>query len=627
MNSELKKKITTSLPRLFSVLIIAIYVLLAIHYAQIIEPVMDEGTYLLKGMWYWNDTYQPFEEYGPITNKPPLAFYSLGISQILFEPGLESGRYFAIFLSVLLLIGQWMTVKRLAGEWWATFSIALYIISPAWIIYYSRAMTQVVTSLLIVWSLYFFLGENRNKSQLIIGAILSACMVMVRQNLLPLFFFSLVYIVWENGFRKSWLPVLIGISTFIAFNLFYWSEIYTAIWYPYLPEFLNNIILNIFNLEYIPEAMGTSYLNREYIPIYEIQVLFDGVRYFFVPILATILSFIVLFPRKMFTEKVHRKTAFLACSFLFLSALHFGFVSYDNTILYSFPAYLAFYLPIGICLIPLFTKDILTLNNKTRHWVLSITILLLTTGIGLSLYRQIAPFFMNINLPSLSLRTFSGPYELWDVLLNQYNISIRTQEFLIPAVVGLFTGVLILLLSKLFHAIIRRKNEAISYGSILILFVFCLAILLSPTFILAAQSSIATCPNTNILTRYEEIGAAMQGYFPKDSLIYWEGFTPIALLYLPDVEVFPAQLNMYFWYQNGGDADYLEKRGFWNEELALEWIDEADFLVFNQQAYLERFTTLSAQIQSQFVEIPNDITLDPCNEDSVVIILERVQPE
>jgi hypothetical protein len=32
------------------------------HYVPIIEPVMDEGTYLLKGKWYWENTYQPFQE-------------------------------------------------------------------------------------------------------------------------------------------------------------------------------------------------------------------------------------------------------------------------------------------------------------------------------------------------------------------------------------------------------------------------------------------------------------------------------------------------------------------------------------------------------------------------------------
>jgi 4-amino-4-deoxy-L-arabinose transferase-like glycosyltransferase len=620
------KKLITLLPYIISILFLAVYILLAIHYVQIIEPVMDEGTYLLKGKWYWEGTYQPFEENGPLTNKPPIAFYSLGISQILFPAGLASGRYFAVFLGVLLLIGQWLTVRRLAGNWWAVLSIALYAISPAWIIYYSRAMTQVVTSLLIIWSLYFVLGDKRKQWQLIVGAILAALVAMVRQNLLPLFLFTLIYIIWENGFRKSIIPILAGLLAFIGLNAFYWPAIYFYIWKPYFPGFINDLVINTFNLQTPAGDLGTQVLDRDYGILYETQVLFDGVRYFFIPILATITSFIVLFPKKMCVEKEHRKTTFLAFGFLFLSILHFYYVVLRNNILYSFPAYFAFFLPLAVTLIPLFYKEVLDLKNRTRQWILSLSIVLLCSGIGLSLYREIAPFFMDIHLPSISQRILlHGPYPLWDVLLNRFHISIRTQEFLIPTIVGFLAGIFILILARIILLVLKHKKKAISYGSVLILSIFSLGYVLTPTFLLAGHSSIPTCASSDIPTEYEEIGEDLQKIIPANSRVYIEGYTPIVLLYLPDVEIYPAQMNMQFNFRNGGDSTFIEKRGYWNDELALQWIQESDFLFFDQVTYEQRFLALDPSIQSKFQLITNAIPSNPCITSELMILKKNIQ--
>jgi hypothetical protein len=84
---------------------------------------------------------------------------------------------------------------------------------------------------------------------------------------------------------------------------------------------------------------------------------------------------------------------------------------------------------------------------------------------------------------------------------------------------------------------------------------------------------------------------------------------------------------MEFYYRDGGDTEYIEKRGFWNEELALRWINEADFLVFNEETYLKRFAGLDPAIQSNFARLPVDISLDPYNEQNKAIIFERISAE
>lgn len=621
------KSLIKLLPFILAILIITVYVFQAVQYTRTIEPVMDEGTYLLKGKWYWEGTYQPFEANGPLTNKTPFSFYILGISQILFKPGLASGRYFAVFLSVLLLIGQWLTVKRLAGSWWACLSISLYLISPAWIIYFSRAMTQVVTSLIIVWSLYFFLGKDRTRVQLLIGAILSTATVMVRQNMLPFYLLTLLYILWENGWRKSALPILASMAVFLGMNLLYWPQIYQYIWQPLLPDFFNKLVSSILHFDLLTGNIGQPLLVYEYNTVYETQVFFDGIRYFFLPCLATLFSLILLFPKALFKDKNHKKTAYLAISFLILTIMHYAYALYENNVLYSFPAYYAFYLPIGVTLIPLIVKDCLKIESKTRQWILGITAVATCTGIGLSLYREIAPFFMNLNLPSISQHTLSGPYELWDVLLNQYHISMHTQEFIIPTIAGLLGGLLILLIVKLIHSIIVKKEKHYSYGSILILVFFVLGYLLSPTFILSKNSSIPIHPDTNIPEEFEQTAEQFKPILPENALVYWDGFTPILFLYLPDIRIFPAQLNLEFYYRVNGDTDAIEEHGFWNDELAARWMEEADILVFTEETYQKRFATLDPAVQSTFSRIPVQISLDPYSQHETAIILEYIKSD
>lgn len=621
-----KNNILRILPYILSFVLLGIYLISALHYARIIEPVMDEGTYLLKGKWFLEGTYKPFQEYGPVTNKPPLSFYTLGLSQVMFEPGLQSGRYFAVFLSLLLLIGQWMTVERLAGKWWAAASIALYVISPAWIIYYSRVMTQVVTSLLIVWSLYFFLGEKRSKTQLIIGAALAACTAMIRQNLLPFYAFALLYILWENGLKKSWLPIGASLVTFIFLNAIHWPEIYSVIWAPYFPQFINDFVANLLNIPQTTGDLGSLFYDKQFIQIYEIQVLFDGIRYFFLPIFTTFVAVLAYFRGIRNTKQNKKTTLFLGSVFLVLSGIHYFYAISRNNVLFSFPAYFAFFLPIGVTLIPLVIRDNIRKPTLKFGSLASLTIIF-STGIGLSLYREIAPFFMDWRLPSLSQRTFSGSYQLWDVLLNRFGITIRTQEFILPTIAGFLAGLLIIGIAHTIHHVQRKKEKKYSYTSILLITVFSLGVILSPTFILAANSSIKTCPGQDIPARYALNGAKMGEIIPAGSKVYWEGYTPIIFLYMPDVDVFPPQLNMKFYYRIGGDTEYLERKNLWNAELALQWIQESAYLVFDQEWYQERFLKLDPELQSQFEMIDNDIILDACNQEAVPIILQRSQDQ
>jgi hypothetical protein len=616
-----KEKFIAFLPITLAFVTILIYVLQANQYAHIIQPVMDEATYLLKGKWFLDGTYQPFQDYGPITNKPPFSFMTLGLSQILLEPGLRSGRIFAIILSVLMLIGLWLTVNRLAGKWWAVFSIALFAISPAWIIYYTRAMTQVVSALLVVWSLFFILGEDKKFWQLCAGLILAALSTMIRQNMLPFFGLVVIFVVWMNGLKKGWRPVLIGILVFVLFNVIYWPKIYTTIWEPQLPKIFNTIIHALTGIPGLQITFGLPLLNKDFSAINEIQVFFDGVRYFFIPSIITIAAIIIIPFKEMFLEKKYRMMAFLTISFAILTGIHFLASIRENNFLYSFPAYFAFYLPVGIILIPLFLKSIRGLKPGFSIVIFAVLFILISAGIGLSLRTDIAPGLMNLHVPSLK-PPFHSDYELWDVLSAKFNISTAVQKYLLPIIAGALMGILMLAISLAFWAILKKINKSQEYLTILFIEILVIGLLFSPTIILAGKGSIGICSN-DVLVRNEAIGGGLQSVLPNNALVYWEGYIPTPLLYLPNSRFFPVQINLQYNYLIGGDANMLEKNGYWNDELAQRWIDKADFLILSPEVSQKWSIESGSANKGEFTLVDSTESTNPCNNSSILLIYKR----
>src|SRR5688500_12101583 len=87
------------------------------QFAHLQSSVLDEGRYLYEGWLCATGQYLPVQAYGPWTNQMPLAFFIPGWIEIIFGPGLRTGRMFAFVLAVLAVIGLWLTARRLSGRW------------------------------------------------------------------------------------------------------------------------------------------------------------------------------------------------------------------------------------------------------------------------------------------------------------------------------------------------------------------------------------------------------------------------------------------------------------------------------------------------------------------------------
>ncbi len=166
---------------------VLVYIIAAFRDAHNKLSFLDEGLYLFKGLLFATGQFTPFQDFGVWTNHMPLAFLIPGQIQEWFGAGLRTGRYFSIFLSILMLIGLWLTVKGLSGKWWAAGAIWAYALNPAAVKLYTIAISQAIIACMFVWMLFFCLGKEKRIWQLIIAGAISGLMILTRENMVPVF--------------------------------------------------------------------------------------------------------------------------------------------------------------------------------------------------------------------------------------------------------------------------------------------------------------------------------------------------------------------------------------------------------------------------------------------------------
>ncbi len=172
------------LPHILGVAGALIYSVQSIIYMFTQKSMIDEGLFLYKGYLFASGIYRPFQDYGPWMQKAPLVYLIPGYVETWFGPGLRAGRYYAVLISLLFLLGLWLVTRRLAGSLWAGLVICAVALNPSLIKAYSIAISQGLTSCLLVWTLFFALGKDRHRWQLAVSTSLVAILVFTRQNMI-----------------------------------------------------------------------------------------------------------------------------------------------------------------------------------------------------------------------------------------------------------------------------------------------------------------------------------------------------------------------------------------------------------------------------------------------------------
>ncbi|HWQ83387.1 MAG TPA: hypothetical protein VN363_02405, partial [Anaerolineales bacterium] len=217
-------------------------------------------------------------------------------------------------------------------------------------------------------------------------------------------------------------------------------------------------------------------------------------------------------------------------------------------------------------------------------------ILILSIGIGYSAFEDTGNSLANLRIS----RLFLGQPALWEqtaalgeIVANIFHLNLQQVIRFLPGVFGAVAGIILLLLAWFASLLSRRQNgrAKISFGYWAVIIFLSVGAIFTPTKVFSGGYHTYACSG-NVIRNQEVIGEHLASRIPPGSTVYWRGrLSAVPLLYLPEVQIFPAQINGDYTIYTGGNSERLEKFGFWNEELARQWASEADTILIARHYY------------------------------------------
>jgi hypothetical protein len=554
------------------------YIAQSWYFANSLDSIGDEGAYLYKGYMFARGTYYPFQEYTFWTNKAPLAFLIPGYIQLWFGPGLGVARYFAIFVSVLMLIGVWITARRLGGKGWAAVAVWVFALALAQVSVYSEAVSQGLVACLMAWMFVLTLGGDRPLWQLILGSALSILVVMTRQNMAVVPAFLVLYIFWQYGSRAGWWSLAACAILFTGFHILYWPGI-LQIWAPWLPSSLTPFLDRF--------RVSTQFTQTDFVfdasTLSRLQSFVTGVHdHFF--IFCGSLSAVILWPkRESWKNSSQFKMAiFLGVTFFVLFLMHTLASLPTDYCVHCFSAYQAFYTTVGFFFILVVFSNGLN-TSRSRVFLFVVSLLFFAASLGLYYYQRWGNWLLDtIPVPRLNRILRAAEFStvsLKEVLTYTFNLSPEIQKRLVPAGAGLLLGLSLILLVWAIHRFLLSKIGTGVFPLTNIILVVCL---FAGTALPVALKDVAGEENcsTHFLSYYEEAARTLSRMIPPGSLVYWKGSGRhlAFMLYMDDIKIFPPQIHAGGGYVVG-DSQQLIRLGVFNQELDERWRQSADILI------------------------------------------------
>jgi hypothetical protein len=591
----------------------------SIYLAFHLNTTMDEGTYLIKGLYLIRGDYLLFQDYGFWMNKMPFAFLFPGAAQWLFTPGLRTGRFFSILLNMGMITGLWLAARNTAGKGWALALVWVSALNSSLITYYIAATSQVQSAVFLVWALVLLLGKNKRTWQILLGVLFSCIVVLIRQNMIILLPIVILYIFWKYGKKTGIYAFLLIGFTLGGFHLIYWPN-GMRIWAPWMPASLSNQLLGDSflkgSISQNVNPVDLGFLSRVFAFV-------ESYRIHFFLLVGTILSLIYWAPRKRWSFDTQFKDAvFTGGLFLILAVMHLWASIFQDACVFCYSGYLAFFSPAGLIFVALALNSALRKASPARQFLGILALAGVFFGFGYASYRDLLNWV--VTLPFFRIKNqqiLPGKAEIWRLLHNKFGWSFDVLERALPAFFAL--GIFIILILLLGIWVRRHKNQKInsSYGWTVGVTCLLLGTVISIFPTPAGNRNELVCQE-NVLQGYEQVGQTLQRFVPADSLVYWENqSSPVPLLYIQPVRIFPAQMNQEFNRLTNGDSQLLNRYGYWNDELAKKWRQEADYLLLeeNNLAALEA----SGEFGNDFHQIGVTQPIAACRPDSAIYVYQR----
>ena len=591
------------------------YVLRAVEIARTKTSFLDEGLYLYKGYLFVTGQQIPFADYGVWTNHAILSFLIPGYIQKWFGPGLETGRYFMIFLSLFTLLGLWVFAKRWGNVWWAAGVVWVMVLNPAEIKIHTLAISEGLVAALLVWIVVLVVGEQRPLWQVLLGAALTAPLVLTRENMAFVPPIVLLYIFWQHGWKAGLLSSLCAGLLFLAGNAFYFPN-NLKFWAIRAPD---TIFTFLRDWRMPAEALGTPIPEPEESNLYRMILYFWlTFRLHFVTLVSALAVWLLL-PFGLARPLSERMRAVILLSVLLvvLYVAHIQVAFFGEFCISCVLLYVGYFDFLGLMMLVIAAPLLLKQLTPLRQAIVFAVIALLTLGIGFSSHEDLSSDFAKRMIERLD-----GTY-LWGALIHYIDLP---HLVLFRVTFVLLISALVIVLGAILLAVIRHRfnggPSARGRLGILALNLFLiLGLILSPTKALGAGNDFFDCGGTDVFASYKKAGAELSQVIEPGSKIYWEGRLLGIFLYMPDVKIYPPQMNHVHSYFAGGEADTLLRYSQWNDELARQWLAEADYILVQNT---EKVYLTEEMLESgAFVKVASAPRAEKCRWQSVIQVYKR----
>ena len=587
------------------------YVLRAVEIARTKTSFLDEGLYLYKGYLFATGQQIPFADYGVWTNHAILSFLIPGYVQKWFGPGLETGRYFMIFLSLFTLLGLWVFAKRWGNAWWAAGAVWTMALNPAEVKIHTLAISEGLVAALLVWIVVLVVGEERPLWQVLLGAALTAPLVLTRENMAfvpPILF---LYIFWQHGWKAGLLAGICAGVLFLAGNVFYFPN-NLKFWATRAPDSLFTFL----RAWRAPDAGGTSLPEPEESNLYRMVLYFWlTFRLHFVSLVSALTVWLLLPWRSLWpaSERI-RAVIFLSVLLIVLYLAHVQAAFFGEFCISCILLYVGYFDFLGLMMLVIAAPLLLKQLTPLRQGIVLAVIALFILGIGFSSHEDLSSDFAKAMIERLD-----GTY-LWGALIHYIDLP---HLLLFRVTFVLLVSVLVIVVGAIVLWLLRRRFTGGRIGLLALNLFLILGLILSPTKALGAGSDFFDCGGEDVFASYRRAGDRLSRIIEPGSKIYWEGRLLAIFLYMPDVEIYPPQMNHVHSYFVGGDADGLLRFSQWNDELARQWLEEADYILVQNT---EKVYLTDEMLESgAFEKVDSTPRAERCRWQSAIQVYRRAE--
>jgi hypothetical protein len=312
-----------------------------------------------------------------------------------------------------------------------------------------------------------------------------------------------------------------------------------------------------------------------------------------------------------------RAVMFLSVLLVVLYVAHVQAAFFGEFCISCILLYIGYFDVLGLMLLVIAAPLLLKTLTPLRQLVIFAVITLMILGIGFSAHEDLSSAFAKAMIERLD-----GTY-LWGALIHYIDLP---HLVLFRVTFVLLVSVLVIVVGAIVVGILHRRSKdgAVGRGEIGILALnifLILGLTLSPTKALGAGNDFFDCEGTNVFASYERAGAELARVIEPGSKIYWEGRLPAIFLYMPEVRVYLPQLNHVHSYFVGGDAETLLRYGRWNEELARQWLAEADYILVQNT---EKVYLTDEMLESgAYVKVMSAPRAEKCRWQSAIQVYRR----